>query len=116
MVGFCWGGAYINRVAVAAGAKLSAGVAYYGPAPDPAEARRVAAPLMLHYAGLDDRVNATGRPWVAALKAAGKKVETFTYAGVNHAFNNDTSAERFNKPAADLAWKRTLAFFTRHLR
>ncbi|MDQ3478129.1 MAG: dienelactone hydrolase family protein [Pseudomonadota bacterium] len=116
MVGFCWGGAYVNRVAVAAGAKLTAGVAYYGPAPDPAEARRVAAPLMLHYAGLDDRVNATGRPWVAALKAAGKKVETFTYAGVNHAFNNDTSVERYDKPAAELAWRRTLAFFTRHLR
>jgi carboxymethylenebutenolidase len=73
------------------------------------------APLLLHYAGLDDRVNASGKPWVAALKAAGKKVDSFTYAGVNHAFNNDTSAERYNKAAADLAWKRTLAFFKRHL-
>ncbi len=116
VVGFCWGGAYVNRLAVTAGTKLSAGVAYYGPAPNPPEAKRVIAPLMLHYAGLDERVNATGGPWVAALKAAGKKVETFTYAGVNHAFNNDTSAQRYNKPAADLAWKRTLAFFTRHLR
>ncbi len=116
IVGFCWGGAYVNRLAVAAGSKLGAGVAYYGPAPDPAEAKRVATPLLLHYAGLDDRVNATGRPWVAALKAAGKSVETHTYPGVNHAFNNDTSAERYDKPAATLAWQRTLAFFSRHLR
>jgi len=116
IVGFCWGGAFVNRFAVAAGPKLDAGVAYYGPAPDPAEARRVAAPLLLHYAGLDERVNATGKPWVAALKEAGKKVDSFTYAGVNHAFNNDTSAERYDKVAADLAWKRTLAFFRDHLK
>jgi len=115
IVGFCWGGAFVNRFAVAAGDKLDAGVAYYGPAPDPSEAKRVEAPLLLHYAGLDDRVNASGKPWVAALKAAGKPVESFTYAGVNHAFNNDTSAERYNKAAADLAWKRTMAFFKQHL-
>jgi len=60
-------------------------------------------------------VNATGKPWVAALKAAGKPVESFTYAGVNHAFNNDTSAERYDKAAAELAWKRTMAFFKQHL-
>jgi carboxymethylenebutenolidase len=116
IVGFCWGGAFVNRFAVAAGSKLDAGVAYYGPAPDAAEVKRVEAPLLLHYAGLDERVNASGKPWVAALKAAGKPVESFTYAGVNHAFNNDTSAERYNKAAADLAWKRTLAFFAKHLR
>ncbi len=116
IVGFCWGGAFVDRFAVAAGKQLDAGVAYYGPAPDPAEAKRVEAPLLLHYAGLDDRVNATGRPWVAALKAERKRVESFTYAEVNHAFNNDSSAERFNKPAADLAWKRTLAFFREHLK
>jgi carboxymethylenebutenolidase len=116
VVGFCWGGGFVNRLAVAAGPRLSAGVAYYGPAPDPAEARRVAAPLLLHYAGLDERVNATGAPWVAALKAAGKRVESFVYPKVNHAFNNDTSAERFDKAAADLAWQRTLAFFGRWLR
>ena len=114
-VGFCWGGGFVNRLAVAAGGKLDAGVAYYGPAPNPAEAARVQAPLLLHYAGLDDRVNATGKPWVAALKAAGKTVDSYTYPGVNHAFNNDTSAERYNKAAADLAWQRTLAFFKRHL-
>ena len=115
VVGFCWGGAFVNRLAVAAGSKLDAGVAYYGPAPAPAEAAKVQAPLMLHYAGLDDRVAATGKPWVAALQAAHKRVEAFTYAGVDHAFNNDTSAERFNGPAAALAWQRTLAFFARTL-
>ena len=115
VVGFCWGGAYVNRLAVAAGEKLSAGVVYYGTAPSPVEASRVAAPLLIHLAGLDTRVNATGFPWVEALRAAGKPVNFQLYPTVNHAFNNDTSAERYDKAAADLAWKRTLAFFTRHL-
>lgn len=114
-VGFCWGGAFIDRLAVAAGSKLAAGVAYYGPAPDPVEAARVQAPLLLHYAGLDTRVDATGTPWVAALRKAHKRVYAYTYPGVDHAFNNDTSAERYNKPAADLAWRRTLLFFRRYL-
>ena len=70
---------------------------------------------MLHLAGLDDRVNATGLPWAEALKAARVEVEAFTYPGVNHAFNNDTSAERFDNEAAALAWSRTLAFFNKHL-
>ncbi len=114
-VGFCWGGGFVNRLAVAAGDKLDAGVAYYGPAPDPSEAPKVQAPLELHDAGLDERVNATSFPWVNALRAGGKTVKFFLYEGVNHAFNNDTSSERYNKAAADLAWKRTLAFFKRHL-
>lgn len=114
-VGFCWGGAFVNRLAVAAGPALAAGVAYYGPAPAPAEAAKVRAPLMLHYAGKDTGVNATGEPWVAALKAAGHPVEAFTYAGVDHAFNNDTSAERYNAAAATQAWARTLGFLHRHL-
>lgn len=114
-VGFCWGGAFVDRLAVAAGNRLDAGVAYYGPAPNPSEAAKVQAPLLLHYAGLDQRVNQTGQPWVEALRAAGKSVEAYTYEGVNHAFNNDTSAERYNKQAADLAWQRTLAFFNKHL-
>lgn len=115
-VGFCWGGGFVNRLAVAAGDRLDAGVAYYGPAPDPAEAVKVQAPLMLHFAGLDDRVNKTGFPWAAALRKAGKTVYPYVYPGVNHAFNNDTSAERYDKAAADLAWRRTLAFYRRYLR
>jgi carboxymethylenebutenolidase len=115
VVGFCWGGAFVNRLAVAAGSELNAAVPYYGPAPDPAEATKVGAPMLIHDAGLDDRVNATSFPWVEALRKSGKTVKFYLYPGVNHAFNNDTSAERYNKEAADLAWKRTLAFFKRYL-
>lgn len=114
-VGFCWGGAFVNRLAVAAGDRLDAGVVYYGPAPDPSEAAKVRAPLLIHLAGRDERVNKTAGPWVAALKAAGKQVTAITHSDVDHAFNNDTSAERYNKAAADRAWKQTLEFFGRHL-
>ena len=114
-VGFCWGGGFVNRLAVAAGDKLAAGVSFYGPAPDASEASKVQAPLLIHGAGLDDRVNRTSFPWVEALRAAGKPVKFYLYEGVNHAFNNDTSAERYDKAAADLAWKRTIAFFKQHL-
>jgi carboxymethylenebutenolidase len=114
-VGFCWGGGFVNRLAVAAGSKLAAAVPYYGPAPDPADAAKVEAAMLIHDAGLDERVNRTSFPWVEALRANKKTVKFFLYDDVNHAFNNDTSAERYNKPAADLAWKRTLAFFNQHL-
>lgn len=114
-VGFCWGGGFVNRLAVAAGDKLDAGVPFYGPAPGPSEAPKVEAPLLIHDAGLDERVNRTSFPWVEALRAAGKPVKFYLYDGVNHAFHNDTSAERYNKDAAELAWKRTLAFFKQHL-
>lgn len=114
-VGFCWGGGYVDRLAVAAGGKLAAGVAYYGPAPDPSEAAKVQAPMLLHLAGLDKRVGATAWPFATALGEAGKAVEVFEYPGANHAFNNDTSAERYDKAAAALAWSRTLEFFKRYL-
>lgn len=114
-VGFCWGGAMVNRMAVAAGDALKAGVAYYGPAPEPAEAARVEAPLVLHYAGLDERVNKTAKPWVEALQAAGKTVTAYYYPGANHAFNNDTAADRYDPAAAKLAWERTTAFLIREL-
>jgi carboxymethylenebutenolidase len=114
-VGFCWGGAFVNRLAVAAGDTLAAAVPYYGPAPDPSEAPKVQAAMLIHDAGLDERVNRTSFPWVEALRANKRTVKFFLYDGVNHAFNNDTSAERYNKEAADLAWKRTLAFFRQHL-
>jgi carboxymethylenebutenolidase len=70
---------------------------------------------MIHLAGLDERVNATGWPWVKALRAAGKTVTAYHYEGANHAFHNDTSAERYDAAAAALAWRRTLRFFRRHL-
>ncbi|WP_294124120.1 dienelactone hydrolase family protein [Sphingomonas sp.] len=115
IVGFCWGGAFVDRVAVAAGSKLDAGVSYYGPAPNPPEAVRVEAPLLLHHAGLDDRVAQSLFPFVTALREANKKVIFQVYDGANHAFNNDTSAERYNKAAADLAWRRTIRFFHKYL-
>lgn len=114
-VGFCWGGAYVNRLAVAAADALHAGVAYYGPAPAPAEATKVQAPLLIHHAGRDERVAQTLFPWVTALRQASKPVTFQVYEGANHAFNNDTSAERYSKAAADLAWQRTLRFLKRHL-
>jgi len=114
-VGFCWGGAFVNRLAVGAGSKLDAGVVFYGTAPDPAEASRVVAPLMIHLAGLDQRVNQSAFPWIAGLRAARRKVTYHHYDAVDHAFNNDTSAERFDKVAARLAWTRTLTFFARTL-
>jgi carboxymethylenebutenolidase len=114
-VGFCWGGGFVNRLAVAAGDKLDAGVVYYGPAPAPSEAAKVSSPLLIHHAGTDERVAQTLFPWVAALRAAGKKVTYQAYDGAYHAFNNDTSTERYNKEAAELAWGRTMRFFGRHL-
>jgi carboxymethylenebutenolidase len=114
-VGFCWGGGFVDRLAVAAGSGLAAGVSYYGPAPDPSEAAKVTAPMIFHLAGLDARVGETAWPFAQALGRAGKTVEVFEYAGVNHAFNNDTAVDRYDKPAADLAWQRTLRFFRRHL-
>lgn len=116
VVGFCWGGAMANRLAVAAGPALNGAVAFYGPPPNPSEAAKVKAPLQLHYAGLDERVNAGAGPWVAALRAAKVPVTRFDYPGVQHAFHNDTSAARYNEAAADLAWNRTIAFFARTLK
>jgi carboxymethylenebutenolidase len=116
MVGFCWGGAMVHRLALAAGDALKAGVSFYGPAPDPAEAARVQAAMLILLAGLDERVNRTALPWIAALRAAGKTVETTTYPNVDHAFHNDTSAARYDRAAAEAAWAATLDFFQRHLR
>jgi carboxymethylenebutenolidase len=100
----------VNALAVAAGPALRAGAAYYGAAPqDVTGATRVKARLLLHYAGLDERINAMGPAWQAALTAAGGRFEAHIYPGVNHAFNNDTSPARYDKAAADLAWQRTVA-------
>ncbi|KQN34163.1 carboxymethylenebutenolidase [Sphingomonas sp. Leaf407] len=113
-VGFCWGGAFVNRLAVADPA-LTAGVSYYGPAPDPAEAGKVRAALLLQLAGKDTRVNTTAIPWGDALRAAAKRATTHVYPGVDHAFNNDTSAARYDAAAATLAWERTIAFLRHEL-
>ncbi|QNM82824.1 dienelactone hydrolase family protein [Sphingomonas sabuli] len=114
-VGFCWGGGFVDRLAVASGNTLDAAVSYYGPAPDPAYAAMVKAPMQLHLPGLDERVATTMKPWAEALRAGGKTVEFYEYPGANHAFNNDTSAERYDQAAATLAWTRTLDFFGKYL-
>lgn len=113
-IGFCWGGGAVNDLAVNA-PSLKAGVAYYGRQPDPDEVGRIEAALMLHYAGLDERINAGIDAYQAALQAAGKDFTIHVYEGVNHAFNNDTSAARYDKDAADLAWQRTVAFLKEKL-
>jgi carboxymethylenebutenolidase len=110
VIGFCWGGGVANQTAVHAGDDLAAGVAFYGTAPDPEEAKQIKAKMLLHYAGLDERVNAGMAGYEAALKAAGIEHQMYVYEGVNHAFHNDTSAARYDKPAADLAWSRTMEF------
>lgn len=115
IVGFCWGGAMVHRIALAAGARLSAGVSFYGPAPEPAEATRLQSPLLVLLAGRDARVNATAEPYVAAAEAAGKTIRSITYPDVDHAFHNDTSAARYNEAAARAAWEETLGFFRQHL-
>ena len=114
-VGFCWGGGTVNNLAVAS-PDLAAGVAYYGAQPkDPAAVAKIKAPLLLHYAGMDDRINAGIDAYKAALTADGKEFTIYMYEGAQHAFNNDTSEPRYNKQAAELAWGRTIAFFKEKL-
>ena len=113
-VGFCWGGGLANQLAVH-DLKLNAAVAYYGQQPKPEDVPAIKAAVMLHYGGLDQRIN-TGIPaYETALKAAGTKYELYVYEGVNHAFNNDTSPARYNAEAAKLAWDRTLRLFKEKL-
>lgn len=113
-VGFCWGGGLVNRMATKS-PELNAGVAYYGSQPPAEDVPAIKAPLMLHYGGLDERINAGIDAYKAALDQNGKTYEIHVYEGVNHAFNNDTSAARYDKAAADLAWARTVEFFKKNL-
>ena len=113
-VGFCWGGGTVNDLAVAA-PSLKAGVAYYGRQARAEDVPKIGAALLLHYAGLDARINAGIDAYRAALEAAGKEFAIHVYEGANHAFNNDTSEARYDKAAADLAWERTVAFFREKL-
>jgi len=114
-VGFCWGGGMVNYLATAV-PDLGAGVVYYGRTPPLEEVVKIKAPLLLHYAGLDEALTATVPAYEEALKKAGKTYALYVYPGVNHAFNNDTGAARYDKAAATLAWQRTIAFFDRNLK
>lgn len=114
-VGFCWGGGLANQLAVNV-PNLNAAVAFYGAQPKAEDVPKIKAPVQLHYAGLDDRINAGIPAYEDALKKAGVKYELFMYPGVNHAFHNDTSEARYNADAALHAWKRTLDFFEANLK
>jgi carboxymethylenebutenolidase len=113
-VGFCFGGTTVNMFAVRL-PDLAAGVAFYGGQPNAADVGKIKAPLMLHYAGLDERINAGWPAYDAALKANGVKYEMFMYANTNHGFHNDTTP-RYDEAAAKLAWSRTIAFLDKTLR
>jgi carboxymethylenebutenolidase len=113
-VGFCFGGGIANRMAVAS-PDLKAAVAYYGGQPAAGDVPSIRAALMLHYAGLDERINAGIATFEAALKANNKNYVIYVYPNVNHGFNNDTAGPRYDKAAADLAWSRTTAFFGQEL-
>ncbi len=114
VVGFCWGGQLANLTAANA-PDLDAAVSFYGRQPGAEEAARIEAPLMLHYAGLDERINAGIADYETALKEAGVDYTLHMYEGVNHAFHNDTSTGRYDAEAAELAWSRTIAFFKEKL-
>lgn len=113
-VGFCWGGAMSNNLAVNV-PTLKAAVPFYGRQPAAADVPKIKAALQLHYAELDERVNAGIPAYEEALKAANIPYELHLYPGAQHAFHNDTSTARYNEEAAKLAWKRTLEFFAKHL-
>lgn len=109
-IGFCWGGAMTNLMAVNV-ADLKAAVSFYGRQPDANEVPKIKAALQLHYAGQDDRVNAGIPAYEEALKKAGVTYQLFMYEGTQHAFHNDTAPTRYNETAAKLAWSRSIEFF-----
>lgn len=113
IVGFCYGGGVCNAAAVAY-PELKAAVPFYGRQPDPADVPKIKASLLIHYAGLDERVNAGWPDYEAALKAAGTDYQAYIYEGVNHGFHND-STPRYDAAAAELAWGRTIELFTAKL-
>jgi carboxymethylenebutenolidase len=114
VVGFCFGGWISNMMAVQV-PDLSAAVPFYGGQPSAEETKKIQAPLLLQYAGLDERVNAGWPDYEKALKENGKEYTAHIYPDVNHGFHNDTTG-RFDKDAAKLAWDRTIDFFNSKLR
>ncbi|MBE5321944.1 dienelactone hydrolase family protein [Pedobacter sp. MR2016-19] len=113
-VGFCWGGGMANKLAVN-DPKLQAAVAYYGAQANAADVPKIKASLMLHYGGLDERINAGIPTYEQALKENKIDYKIYIYDGVNHAFNNNTSPTRYNEAAAKLAWSRTIDLFKHKL-
>ncbi|TSJ43672.1 dienelactone hydrolase family protein [Mucilaginibacter corticis] len=114
VVGFCYGGGIANMMAVRL-PDLAAAVPFYGSQPDAADVPKIKAPLLLHYASLDTRITGGWPAYEAALKANGKKYQAYIYENANHGFHNDTTP-RYDKAAAELAWKRTIDFFNEYLK
>lgn len=112
--GFCYGGGVVNKLAVVMGADLNAGVPFYGSGPNVEDVPKIQAPLMVHYAEDDKRVNASREDYRKALEAHGKEFVMHTYEGTRHGFHND-STPRYNQEQAKIAWERTIAFFKKHL-
>lgn len=112
-VGFCYGGGVVNILATQV-PELAAAVPFYGPQPPAQDVSKIKTPMLIHYAGVDERINAGWPKYETALKAAGARYQAFVYAGVQHGFNNDTTP-RFDADAAKLAWQRTMAFFKANL-
>ena len=113
-VGFCWGGAMANNLAVNV-PSLKAAVAFYGRQPATADVAKIKAAIQLHYGGLDERVNEGIPAYEEALKKNHIPYEIYIYEGANHAFHNDTAPSRYSEAAAKLAWQRTLDFFAKYL-
>ncbi|TFL11123.1 dienelactone hydrolase family protein [Pusillimonas caeni] len=113
-VGFCYGGGVVNKLAVRR-ADLGAGVPFYGAQPSAEETASIEAPLLIHYAESDERINAGWPAFEQALKADGVEYQSFVYPGTQHGFHNDTTP-RYDEEAAKLAWSRTLEFFDKHLK
>jgi carboxymethylenebutenolidase len=114
-VGFCFGGGMVNQLAVLLGKELNAGVAFYGRQAGVEDVPKISAPLLLQYAGNDERINAGIAAYETALKANNKVYAVHMYEGKQHGFHNDTTP-RYDETAAKLAWTRTLEFFNKHLR
>ena len=112
-VGFCYGGGIVHMLSVRL-PELNAAVPFYGNQPAAADATKVKAPLMMHFAAVDERINASWPTYEAALKAAGARYVAYQYPGTQHGFNNDTTP-RFDAAAAKLAWSRTIEFFNKNL-
>lgn len=114
VTGFCWGGSTVNFLAVTMGGDLQAGVPFYGAAAETAGVARIKAPLLLHYAETDPRINEMWPAFEAALRAAGVTHQMYIYPGTQHGFHNN-STPRYQEGAAKLAWERTVAFFRANL-
>lgn len=114
-IGFCWGGAMVNQLAVNV-ADLKAAVPFYGRQPEAGDVPKIKAALQLHYAGTDERINAGIPAYEEALKNAGTSYQLFMYDGAQHAFHNDTAPTRYNEVAAKLAWSRSVAFLKEKLK